>query len=132
MKFLVSLATVVFCTSALAESELYVCERPTWGGHDGCGPNDTYSTHTFKVDTKDFDDEKPEYIYQGGKGCDVSRKSTYRYRYRVEDDEIIFSFARLPHNPRNKLWTTMTVDRGDLTAVMSGVDDSPNLQCRIE
>jgi hypothetical protein len=38
----------------------------------------------------------------------------------------------LPLNPRNKLWTTVTVNRDDLTAVMSGVEDSPDLQCRIE
>lgn len=132
MKYLVTLATLALCTSALAESQLYVCERPAWNGHEGCGPNNTYETHTFRVETGDFDDEKPEYIYQGGKGCDVSRKSTYRYRYRVDEDEIVFSFALLPHNPRNKFWTTITVDRSDLSAVMSGVDESPNLQCRIE
>ena len=132
MKTLVTIATLVFCTSALAESVLYVCERPAWGDHEGCGPNNTYSTHTFKVDTKDFGDDKPIYVYQGGKGCDVSRKEKLRYRYRVDEGEIVFSFALLPHNPRNKLWTTITVDRDDLSAVMSGVDDSPRLQCRTE
>ena len=126
------LITLIACSPALAAPQLYVCERPAWDGKEGCGTNNTYATYTFRVDTRDFDAEKPEYVFQGGKGCDVSNKTKYRYLYQVTPETIAFKVAGLPLLPRDKMWTTIALDRETLKAVMYEVDHSPELTCRIE
>ena len=126
------LITLLFSASVFAESVLYVCERPAWDGKTGCGPNNTYSTHTFLVDTDDFDSEDPIYVYQGGKGCDVSMKSRFRHQYTVTPDEIVFKYARAPRNPRNKLWATFTLNRETMKATLSKTDHASELTCRVE
>ncbi len=131
-KLLTLTATLVFCTSAFAESLLYVCERPAWEGKDGCGPNNTYATYTMRVDTRDFDDEEPVYVFQAGKGCDVSKKTKYRHLYEVTPEAITFNFAELPKAPRDKLWTTITVDRETMKGVLANAKHSPELACRVE
>lgn len=119
-------------STVLAEPLLYVCERPAWDGKSGCGPNDSYSTHTFLVETRDFGKEQPEYEYRGGKGCEVEKKAAYRYHYRVEPETLTFRFAQLPRAPRDKLWTSVTLDRNTMTAVLDGVDHGSELVCRVE
>ena len=131
-KLITLLVALTCCTTAFAESQRYVCERPTWDGKEGCGPNNTYATYSFLVDTRDFDDEKPEYVFQGGKGCDFSKKAKYRYLYVVSPETITFKLAELPMAPRDKLWTTITVDRQSMKATMANVNHSPELTCRIE
>lgn len=143
-RFFILIATLIVCAPAFAEMQLFTCERPAWDGKDGCGPNNTYSTHTFLVNTRDFHDhafeadasdhmdEQPEYVYQGGKGCDVSLKAKYDYHYMVTPETITFVFAMLPKAPRDKLWTRVTLDRGTMTAVMSEVDHSAELTCKVE
>jgi hypothetical protein len=126
------LITLIACSPALAAPQLYVCERPAWDGKEGCGPNNTYATYTFLVETNDFDKEKPEYVFQGGKGCDVSKKVKYRYHYVVSEDSMTFKFAELPKAPRDKLWTTIKLDRNTMKAVLNDTDNSPELSCRLE
>jgi hypothetical protein len=132
LRSIIVLAVLLFSASTFAESLLYVCERPAWDGKTGCGPNNTHSTHTFLVDTDDFDDQKPTYVYQGGKGCDVSKKSKFRYQYAVTPEEIIFKYARAPYAPREKLWATFTLDRESMTATLSKTDHASELTCRVE
>ena len=131
-RFLTLFIALIVCSPAWADPQLYVCERPAWDGKDGCGPNNTYETYTFEVETGDFDDEKPEYVFQGGKGCDISKKTRYRYRYVVTPESITFKFAELPMAPRDKLWTTVTVDRQTMKGMLANVKHSPELSCRIE
>ena len=126
------LMTLALSTTAFAEPVLYVCERPAWDGTDGCGPNNTYATYTMLVDTRDFDDEKPEYVMQAGKGCDVSKKTKYRYHYIVEPETLTFRFAQLPMAPRDKMWTGITLERETLKAELAGVDHSSELACKVE
>ena len=126
------LVALLFCAPLFAGPQLFVCERPAWDGKKGCGSNNTYATYTFLVETGDFDKEKPEYVFQGGKGCDVSKKVKYRYLYAVSDDTITFKFAELPKAPRDKLWTTITIDRQTLKGVLNDAEHSPELSCRVE
>lgn len=126
------LITLIACSPALAAPQLYLCERPAWDGKEGCGPNNTHSTFSFLVETNDFDNEKPEYVFQGGKGCDASKKVKYRYRYAVSEDTITFKFAELPKAPRDKLWTTIAIDRETMKGILNNVEHSPDLTCRIE
>lgn len=119
-------------STVFAEPLLYVCERPAWDGKAGCGPNDSYSTHTFLVETRDFGDEQPEYVYRGGKGCEVAKKTAYRYHYRVEPETLTFRFAQLPRAPRDKLWTSVTLDRNTMAAVLNGVEHGSGLVCHEE
>ncbi|MEE4294855.1 MAG: hypothetical protein V2I79_12915 [Xanthomonadales bacterium] len=132
LRSIIVLITLLFSASTLAESVLYVCERPAWDGKTGCGPNNTYSTHTFLVDTDDFDDEKPIYVYQGGKGCDVSKKSRFRHHYAVTPENFVFKYARAPRAPRDKLWATFTLDRESMTATLSKTKHASELTCRVE
>jgi hypothetical protein len=131
-KLLTLIAALAFCSSAFAESLLYVCERPAWDGKDGCGPNNTYATYTMRVDTRDFDDEEPVYVFQGGKGCDVSKKTSYRYHFIVKPETLTFKFAQLPKAPRDKLWTAIKLDRETMKAELAKVDHSSELTCRVE
>ena len=133
-RLLTLLAALFVCSPALAASffQLYTCERPAWNGKEGCGDNNTYSTHTFLVDKRNLRDEQPKYVYQGGKGCDVSKKPKYTYHLMKDAESITFIYAELPKAPRNKLWTRVVIDLNTMNAVMQGVDDSPNLTCRVE
>ena len=131
-RIIIALTSLLVSFSAFAEPLLYVCERPAWGGKTGCGPNDTYDTHTFLVDTLDFDSEDPTYVYQGGVGCDVSNKAKYRHQYVVTPETIEFHYARLPDAPRDKLWASITVDRETMKGVMSRTNAPNDLNCRVE
>jgi hypothetical protein len=131
-RILTLIAALLICSPALAEPQLFICERPAWEGKEGCGPNNTYATYTFRVETSDFDKEKPEYVFQGGKGCDTSKKVKYRYLYAVTEDTISFKFAELPKAPRDKLWTKIDVDRKTMEGTLNNAEHSPELSCRIE
>lgn len=131
-KLITLLVALTCCSTAFAESQLFVCERPAWDGKKGCGPNNTYETYSFLVDTRDFDSQKPEYVFQGGEGCDISKKAKYRYLYAVDPDTITFKFAKLPLAPRDKMWTSVTVDRQSMKATLAKVNHGSDLNCRIE
>lgn len=131
-RILTLIAALLICSPVLAEPQLFVCERPAWDGKKGCGPNNTYATYTFLVESTDFDKDKPEYVFQSGKGCDVSKKTKYRYLYVVTEDRMVFKFAELPKAPRDKLWTTITLDRETMKATLKDVEHSPELSCRME
>ena len=132
-RFLVFLAALFVTAPVFAEQLLYVCERPVWGDKQGCGPdNDVYSTHTFLVETRDYRDENPQYVYQAGKGCDVGNKQKHTFTYHVNPESLVFEFARLPNNPRDKLWAAVTLNLNTMKAVMSEVDNGSELNCRLE
>jgi hypothetical protein len=126
--------TLAFCSAALAEPVMYVCERPAWDGKDGCGPNNTYETYSMLVDTEDFEDRHAKYTFRKSKGCDKDKGSKYKYSYGVKDGTIVFGFYPKPSSAamgRGKQ-STIKLDLETMTAVMSGVKDSPVLSCRVE
>lgn len=137
-RILILLASLLACATTFAEyrllpeARLYVCERPAWDGKEGCGPNNTYSTHNFLIGQGFVDDEKLEYEYQGGKGCDISKKVKYDYRYEETEDTITFVFAELPKSPRNRLWKTVEIDKKTMKGTLSDVDHGAELNCRVE
>ena len=133
MSRLLTLVSVLLISStAFAEQLLYVCERPVWDGTEGCGPNNTHSTYSFQVETRDYRDENPEYILRAGKGCEVSNKQPHSYVYHVEPEALKFEFANLPNAPRNKLWRSITIDLNTMKGHLSDVDHGSELVCRLE
>jgi len=132
-KLLTLLVALTCCSTAFAESQLYVCELPAEDGKEGCGPNNTHSTYSFLVDTRDFDDRFPYYVFQGGKGCDISKKAKFRFLYDVSPETITFKQIKHPTLPRDKWWTTITVDRQSLRGSLNEMNQSSSeLTCRIE
>lgn len=125
------LMTLALSSTAFAEPVLYVCERPAWEGKEGCGPNNTYYTYNLLVETRNFDDKNPMYTFQMRKGCDASKGRKHRYRYAVNDDAFLFWFKPNP-NSHASVMPTIKLDRQSMKAVMSNVDDSPELSCRVE
>jgi len=126
--------TLVFCSTAFAESVLYVCERPAWDGMEGCGPNNTYETYSMSVDTGDFGNKHSKYNFRMSKGCDAKKGRRYKYDYNANDETIVFSFNAKPSSSSfgyGKM-STIKLDLDSMKAVMSGVEDSPVLSCRIE
>lgn len=126
--------TSVFCTTAFAESIVYVCERPAWDGQEGCGPNNTYATYSMTVDAGDFGNKHAKYNFRMSKGCDASKGRRYKYDYNATDKTIVFSFSAKPSSSSfgyAKL-STIKLDLDSMQAVMSGVEDSPVLSCRVE
>ena len=55
---IITMLSLVFSTALLAEPVLYICERPTWGDDEGCGPNKTRYTYAFVIDSEDFSTKK--------------------------------------------------------------------------
>lgn len=125
--------TLIFSSAVFAEPVLYVCERPAWGGKEGCGPNNTYYTYNLFVDTDDFSKEKPIYDFQMSKSCDASKASMWNYNYKVTDDTIEFIFNMVPNGAvKSQFLSTIKLDRKTLKAVMSNVSHSSELTCRQE
>lgn len=118
--------TLIFCSSAFAEQIVLICERPAWEGEEGCGPNNTYETYRFFVDTDDFDKKGGASCgYQRVKGCDLSKApKQVRSKYAVSEDAFLF------HDRSISPWRTIRVDRESLEAVLSvEATRSPNLKC---
>jgi len=131
-RILVIFLTLAFCSTAMADPLTYICERPAWDGKEGCGPNNTYYTYRLQLDTKDFDNKDPRYVFQMKKGCDASKGSKKRYHYVVSDETLAFKFKRIAHTSSNTSMSVIYLDRETLKAKMSNVEDSPNLTCRLE
>lgn len=83
---------------------MYVCERPTWGNDEGCGPNKTRYTYAFFVDSDDFASVKVsaeansrykgwEYVFAETRGCDLSRASGEQGKYWLTDKGFIFGLG---------------------------------------
>ena len=126
------LMTLALSTSAFAEPVLYVCERPAWEGKEGCGPNNTYYTYNLLVETRDFDTKRPEYEFRMRKGCDASKGRRQSYPYAVLEDEIVFWFKQTANASNSTAMPTIRLNRESMKAVMSRVEHSPELTCRIE
>ncbi len=126
--------TFVFCSTAFAESVLYVCERPAWDGQEGCGPNNTYATYSMLVETEEFGNKHSKYDFRMRKGCDASKGRKYKYDYDYNDKTIVFAFNAKPAASamgRAKM-STIKLDLDSMEAALSGVEDSPVLSCRTE
>ncbi len=132
-KILTVILTLSFCSIALAEPVLYVCERPAWDGEKGCGPNNTYATYSMQVETDEFDNKYSYYEFRGSKGCDANKGRRYKYNYKANGDVIQFAFKAKPYSSMySNQVSTITLDLDSMKAVMSRVEDSPELSCRIE
>jgi len=131
---------LTLCSPALADPIVYVCERPAWEGEKGCGPNNTYYTYAFHVETDDLlltkDDPKykrPTYAFQMSKSCDVSRGSRRGYFFSVAEESLTFWVNLNPAGASYAgSWSKVKLDRENMTAVMDGVKKSPFLNCRKE
>jgi len=132
-KFNLVFLTLIFSSVAFAEPVLYVCERPAWGGKEGCGPNNTYYTYNLFVETDDFNTKNPIYDFQMSKGCDASKANMWNYNYQVNDDTIEFLFNQVPNGAvKSQFLSTIKLDRKTMKAVMSKVSHSSELTCRQE
>lgn len=94
-----ALLSLALCVPAVAEPVMYVCERPTWGSHEGCGPNNTRYTYAFLIDDEDYGPERSvsyedevtrPYAYTETKGCDLSRATGQTGNYLRTDKGFIF------------------------------------------
>lgn len=125
--------TLAFCSTALADPVLYVCERPAWDGHEGCGPNNTYATYKLLFDDRDFNKKYSEYTFRGAKGCNADKGRRSTYSFKANDESIMFAFKTNPYSSKGSQdISTITVDRDSMKAVLSNVKDSPELTCKIE
>lgn len=131
-RILIAILTFTFCSIAVADPVLYVCERPAWDGVEGCGPNNTYATYKLLVETKDFEKKYSKYTFRGSRGCNADRGRRYKYDYRANGDTIKFAFNPRPGSSGTAHMSTITLDLDSMKAVMSGVKDSPELMCRVE
>jgi len=131
-RILIAILTFSFCSIAFADPVLYVCERPAWDGEDGCGPNNTYATYKLLVNTNDFNKKYSKYTFRGSKGCNANRGHRYKYAYRANGHTIKFGFDPSPGSTGSVQMSTITLDLDSMKAVMSGVNESPELVCRVE
>ena len=102
-KITIIFLTLINCSTVFAEPILYVCERPTWGKDEGCGPNNTRYTYGFSIDTNVFDlvavSEKSKskgwnYVFTETRGCDLSRATGKQGTFWVTDQGFIFRLGR--------------------------------------
>lgn len=115
-----------FCTSALAEQIVIVCEVPAGEGDEGCGPNNTYLTYRFSVETDELNGKfGSTYGYQAARGCDVSKEPKWRYKLSATEEWIRFN--------RNYGQNDILVNRESMNAVIrSKTASSPEFACRLE
>ena len=131
-RILIAILTFSFCSMAFADPVLYVCERPAWDGVKGCGPNNTYATFKLLVETNDFEKKHSKYTFRGSKGCNADRGRRYKYAYKANGSSIKFAFNPRPGSSGTLQQSTITLDLDSMKALMSGVEESPELMCRVE
>lgn len=132
-KFNIVFLALLCSSAAFAEPVLYVCERPAWGGKEGCGPNNTAYTYNIFVETDDFDKDNPVYDFQMSKGCDASNSSMWNYNYVVNQETLEFFFNSVPNGAdKVQFYQTIKLNRETLKAVMGNVLESKELTCRQE
>ena len=137
-KFFVFVLTSLICSTSFAEPVVYICERPAWEGVKGCGPNNTYYTYTFQVETDDFNGNAKDrvYAFDMKKGCEPPTGKigkAYNYTFQDEDNSIKFWTQLQPNFPATSFsFSRVHLDLEFMTAVMDGVIDSQNLTCREE
>ena len=90
---------LVLCTVAVAEPVMYICERPTWGDDEGCGPNKTRYSYALLVDSDDFssqetgsDSDTPmrNFMFAEARGCDLSRERGNTGQYFQTERGFLF------------------------------------------
>jgi hypothetical protein len=130
-KILTAILVLAFCSTALADPVKYVCERPAWDGVNGCGPNNTYETYSMSMNTDDFDNKSPRYTLRTAKGCNADKGRRYKYNYKANGEKITFAFNPNPGSTYLRQ-RTIKLDLDSMTAILSNVEDSPELSCRID
>lgn len=135
-KFYIALLALVTSATVFAEPIIYICERPAWEGKEGCGPNNTYYTYGFFVDTDNFDHNtdkdsfryrRPEYVFAGRKGCDLNGARGLEGQFTVTDDGINFWF---PLNSTGRgPFALVKLNTISMEATMKGVRHSTDLAC---
>ena len=120
---------------ASAETIVYVCERPAWEGVEGCGPNNTYLTYGFWVDTENFDTaadkekflyREPKYVYTQFQGCEVEKVYEKQGQFTTTDVGFTFWLGRAVTNSQK-----VELDTVNMTAKLKGhrIKHSPDLTC---
>lgn len=130
-RILTAVLSLTLCSIAFADPVLYVCERPAWDGVKGCGPHNTFATYKLLVETKDFGKKHSEYTFRGAKGCNADRGRRYHYPFKADDHTIYFAFDPEPGRSSSVQNSTIKLDLDSMKAVMSRVDHSPELTCKI-
>lgn len=96
--------SLALCTPLLAEPVMYICERPTWGKDEGCGPNKTRYTYAFVIDSEDYSPQAAgnesgslsrDYVFTEKRGCDLSRAQGEAGRYRATTRDSCSGWAAL-------------------------------------
>lgn len=133
----VATLSLVISTLSFADPIVYVCERPAWEGVKGCGPNNTYYTYAFHLESDDLKINKgdqgyraPGYMFQMKKGCDIEKGTRHALGYTVQEDYLTFWVTLVPTAMYSSAWSRVRLDRETLTAEMDGVEHSPFLTCR--
>lgn len=127
LKLFVTFLALILSSSVFAEPIMYICERPAWDGKKGCGPNNTYYTYGFYVDTDSFDHladknsfryKRPKYVSAMRKGCDLEGAQGSTRRFTVTDKGIDFWFSTEPSWSRSNM--KLELDTVTMTAILSG------------
>ena len=123
--------SLLFCTSVFAEPVMYICERPSWGNAEGCGPNNTRFTYGFLINTERFAQgidgggsgaKMWSYVFAENKGCGLDGARGKTAKFRVIDDGFIFG---LDHNRVVELHTVSMEAKIHGTAIKH----SPYMTC---
>ena len=94
-----AILALALSTAVMAEPVLYICERPTWGNDEGCGPNKTRYSYAFLIDSEDFGAEATGVdsdkltranVWAETRGCDLSRAPGKEGKYLVTDKGFLF------------------------------------------
>ena len=135
LKTAIALLAVVARASVCAEPIVYICERPAWGDHEGCGPKNTYHTYGFWVDTENFDTaadkatflyREPKYIYTQFQGCEPEKVYENKGQFTATDTGFTFWLGKAVTNTQKVELDTIT-----MTAQLKGhrIKHNPDLTC---
>ena len=132
---IITMLSLVFSTALLAEPVLYICERPTWGDDEGCGPNKTRYTYAFVIDSEDFSTKKRNgndsnentraYTWAETRGCDLSRSPGKEGQYLVTDKGFMFGMGRRGYGREVEMHT----DSMQAKLLGASVKNSPFMTC---
>jgi len=133
-KLIIAILSLVLSTAVLADPVLYICERPTWGDDEGCGPNKTRYTYAFVIDSEDFSTEKTgndsnehtrPYTWAETRGCDLSQSPGKGGQYLVTNKGFLFGMGRYGYGREVELHT----DSMQAKLLGSSVKNSPYMTC---
>ena len=116
-KLQVILLSLIFCSAAVADQAVLICEVPADEGEEGCGPNNTYETYRLAFDTDELNKKGgADYGFQWVKGCDTSNARIFRLHYTVTEEEISFQRREVSYQTNIGWLTPIIVDRESLIA----------------